>query len=109
MRNHPIQSSEQNVLNRALDNEFDAVVVSGGQYDGSSLQREQSPLMAQKIVESGNYVYICVAPPGTAQAAAGWQCKRIDSSVAGTTVFTWADGDTEFNNVATDPTALSYS
>lgn len=108
-RNHPIQDSEQRILNKALDNEFNALVVSSGMYDGVSLQRAVDPsLMAQVIVESGAYTYICIAPPGTDRSTAKWQCKRIDTSTTGTTVFTWADGNTDFDNSATDPTALTY-
>lgn len=109
MRNHPIQDSEQNVLNKAMDSDFDALVVSPGEYDGHDLQRPESGLMAQKIVESSGYTYICKAPPGTAQSTALWRCKRIDQTVSGTTVITWADGNINFDNVATDPTSLTYS
>lgn len=61
------------------------------------------------IVVSGDYTYICKAPVGTAEASAAWSCKRIDGSVSGTTKIKWADGDDSYDNVATDPTALSYS
>lgn len=66
-------------------------------------------LQATKITESGNYTYIGKAVIGSSQANAVWQCMRIDESVAGTTVITWADGDANYNNIATDLTALSYS
>ena len=64
---------------------------------------------AQKITVSGSYTYIGIAAPGTAQATAKWRCKRIDESVSGTTIFTWADGDALFDNISTDLTALTYS
>lgn len=64
---------------------------------------------AMKIVESGDLTYICTAAPGTALATAKWQCKLIDESTAGTTLITWADGNLNFDNVATDPTGLTYS
>lgn len=60
--------------------------------------------LAAKITSSGGYTYVGEAAPGTAQATAAWRCCRIDST--GTTV--WADGDGNFDNVATDLTALSY-
>lgn len=69
----------------------------------------QESVMAKKITVSGDYTYIATAPPGTAQGSSAWRVFRIDSSVSGDTVFTWADGDNLFNNVATDLTALSYS
>jgi len=65
------------------------------------------PGTALKLTESGSYTYIGTAPPGTAESAASWRCLRLDDS-AGLTI-TWADGDVEFDNVATDLTALSYS
>lgn len=65
--------------------------------------------VAKKITVSGDYTYIAIAVPGTADVSATWQVQRIDVSVAGDTRFMWADGDTNFDNVATDLTALSYS
>ena len=67
------------------------------------------PPFATKITVSGSYTYIGIAAPGTAQATAKWQCKRIDESVSGTTIITWADGSANFDQVATDLTALTYS
>lgn len=77
--------------------------------DFNLILQENSDNWAQKITVDGDYTYIAIAPIGTAQTDAKWQVKRIDTSVAGTTVFTWADGDDSFNNVASDLTALSYS
>ena len=65
-------------------------------------------LFAQKVTVDGDDTYIGEAEPGTLQAAAKWRCKKISVS-GGTTTVTWADGNTEFDNVATDLTALSYS
>ncbi len=61
--------------------------------------------LAVKITQSGGFTYIGESLPGTAEATASWRAQRISSS--GTTV--WADGDSDFNNVATDLTGLSYS
>lgn len=60
-----------------------------------------------KITESGDYTYIAKAPVGTAQASAAWQAFRIDESSG--LVILYADGDANFDNIATDLTALSYS
>lgn len=65
--------------------------------------------MAKKITAVGSITYIASATPGTAQAAAAWQVQKVDESIAGTTVITWADGNANFDNVATDLTALIYS
>ena len=64
---------------------------------------------AQKIVVATVYTYICLAEPGTAEASALWSISRIEDLGSGNSVITWADGNSKFDNVATDPTALSYS
>lgn len=63
--------------------------------------------LATKITVSGSITYIGEAAAGTAQATAAWRCQKIDESSG--TVITWADGNTNFDNVATDLTALTYS
>ena len=65
--------------------------------------------MAIKITVDGNITYIAYAAPGTAQATAGWQCRKLDTSISNTTVITWADGDASFDNSATDLAGLNYS
>lgn len=62
---------------------------------------------ATKITTVGDITYIANAIAGSAESAAVWQAKKIDATTG--VVITWADGDTNFNNVATDLTALSYS
>lgn len=63
--------------------------------------------VATKITVVGSITYIGIAKPGTAQSAAKWQCQKIDETSG--TVITWADGNANYDNVATDLTALSYS
>lgn len=67
---------------------------------------EEKPL-ASKITVDGAVTYIATALPGTAQATAAWQVKKIDETTG--VVITWADGDANFDNSATDLTALTYS
>lgn len=62
---------------------------------------------ATKITTVGDVTYIANAPAGSAESAAVWQAKKINA--ADGVVITWANGDTKFDNVATDLTALSYS
>jgi len=69
----------------------------------------QIDAVAKKITVDGSYTYIAAAPIGTAQATAKWQAKCIYDDGAGTTTITWADGDANFDNSATDLTALTYS
>lgn len=100
---------EQYMQNTSYDEDFGVNTVEGLSFDGAALTRLLSDFLAKKITVSGDYTYIGMAPPGTAQGSSAWAAFRIDSSVAGTTVFTWADGNASFDNVATDLTALSYS
>jgi hypothetical protein len=60
-----------------------------------------------KITETGSFSYIAKAAIGTAQSANEWQVYRVDESTG--TIILWADGNADFDNVATDLTALSYS
>lgn len=107
-RNHPIQDSEQNVLNKAYLPDKKAVAVAAIKTDGTNEKYEVTTQVASKITTSGTFTYIAVAPIGTAQSSAKWQVKRIEES-GSDVLITWADGNDNFDNVATDLTALSYS
>lgn len=61
---------------------------------------------ATKITIDGTDVYVAIAPPASLQADPVWQCQKIDTAAI---TIKWADGNTDFDNVATDLTALSYS
>lgn len=101
--------SEQTVLEKVFIPETKTIAVTGYGYDGVDAQAIPASAMATKITTVGDVTYIGKAKTGTAQSTAKWQCKKIDSSTAGTVVITWADGDAEFNNASTDLTALTYS
>lgn len=58
----------------------------------------------RKVTVDGTDTYIGHALPGTAEATAKWRCQKIDTN--GTR--TWAGGG-QFNQVATDLTALVYA
>lgn len=84
------------------------MIVSNLGVDGSdNLQRPIAPCLATKITESGSITYVAKAAPGTAQATAKWQCMKIDETTG--MVITWADGNSNFDNAATDLTSLTYS
>lgn len=117
MRNDPIKESEQQILNKVYEDAYKALAVISGQYDGIKLEFPISPNVAQikKIVVSGSIttVYKAIAPVGTAAASAAWMIYKqvIDQTVAGTTdvTVTWADGNTNFDNVATNLPSLTYT
>jgi hypothetical protein len=62
---------------------------------------------AIKLTEDGAITYVAYAVPGTAQSAASWKCMKMDATSG--LIITWADGNTNFDNVATDLTTLTYS
>lgn len=99
--------SEQNVLNDSFDEEFGVSTVQPLGFDGVSLQRALADSMAIKVTVDGTTTYAGFAAPGTAQSTAKWQALKIDSSSG--TIVTYADGNSNFDNVATDLTSLSYS
>jgi hypothetical protein len=104
---HTKPYSIPHIENLGFDPEFQVPVVQPLGYDGVNVQRSIADSTALKVTTVGTITYVAVAAPGTAQATAKWQAYKIDSS--GGVVLTWADGDSSFDNVATDLTALTYS
>lgn len=66
------------------------------------------PPWATKITSVGSIIYIAIAPPGSAQSAAVWKCKSIDSVDPNNIVIKWAD-QANPSQVATDLPSLTYS
>ncbi|HUW10510.1 MAG TPA: hypothetical protein VM537_12335 [Anaerolineae bacterium] len=64
--------------------------------------------LAVKVTVAGAVTYVAIALIGTLQATALWQAKRI-TVAAGDTVVEWADGNADFDNVATNLALLAYS
>ena len=102
-----IAKSTQEMQNLGFDTEFNIPTTEGLGYDGVNLQRKLGDNMAVKVTTVGDVTYIGIAAPGTAQATAKWQCKKIDETTG--VVVTWADGNADFDNTSTDLTSLSYS
>lgn len=103
-----IEKTTQEIDNLSFDTTYNVKVVEGLGHDGQGVQRKNADNMATKITVVSDNTYIGVAKPGTAEATAKWQCKKI-AVAGGTTTITWADGNADFDNVATDLTALTYS
>lgn len=80
---------------------------AGGVSTGHGFKYVGNISVATKITESGTTTYVAKANPNTAQSDASWQAFKIDESSG--LVITWADGNDNFDNAATDLTALSYS
>lgn len=79
---------------------------TGGLSTGQGFKFSSDIDEAAVIHTAGSVTYVAVAAPGTDVADPLWQVKKIDAS--SDTVITWADGNANFDNVATDLTSLSY-
>jgi len=101
--------SEQTLLNKSFNRDTGILQVEPMGTDGVGSRVETSSITNTKIVTDGLTTYIGKSAPGTAQATAKWQCKKIVDDGAGTVTITWADGNGSFDNVATDLSALTYS
>lgn len=97
--------SVQEIENQSFDTDLNTKVNQPLAYDGVNLQRKNADNLATKIQTSGTDTFIGIAAPGTAQGTAKWQAQKIDTNGN----ITWADGDANFDNVATDLTSLTYS
>lgn len=75
--------------------------------DTEQIQAIQGVPLAVKKTVVGTTTYIGYALPGTAESSAAWRAMKLDESSG--LVITWADGDDNFDNVATDLTSLTYS
>jgi len=62
---------------------------------------------ALKWTVVGSVTYFAKAAPGSDEASPVWQCFKLDETSGGK--ITWADGNSLYNNVATDLASLSYS
>ena len=99
--------SSQEIDNLSFDTDFLTKVFQQVGYDGQNVQRSNADSLAIKLTEDGAITYIAVAAPGTAQSTEKWQVRKVDETSG--TIVTWADGNSDFDNTATDLTALSYS
>jgi len=85
-----------------------SVVGSGAaSVSGSTPVSDTSELFATHSVISGDFTYVGQATAGSDSGDAVWRCKEIYNDGALYTV-KWADGDTDFDNVANNIASLSY-
>lgn len=80
---------------------------AGGVSTGQPFKFVDGIPYSYKVTVDGTSTYVGVANPGTNQSSALWQCFKVDTSSG--TIVTYADGNSNFDNVATDLTSLSYS
>lgn len=72
----------------------------------SQSKSSYSALLATKITESGDITYVAKAAIGASQSSAVWQAMKIDETTG--LVVTWADGNANFDNIASNLAALTY-
>lgn len=99
--------SLQHIFNRSFNEETQQLMVLLLGQDGQGIQMLNADNLAIKVTVSGSITYVGKAAPGSDQASAVWQCMKIDETSG--TVITWANGNANFDNIATDLTALTYS
>jgi len=109
--------SPDQMASDSFDRTFRQYAVEVLGYDGTNLQRirtDESGVLqttdknyAYKVTEDGDVTYVAIGAVGSAQASDVWQAMKIDQTTGA--VITWADGDSDFDNVATDLSVLSYS
>lgn len=74
------------------------------------VESPQSPAVqyAQIIDDTPPYLYVCEAAIGAISTDAVWRIKRIET-VSGVLLTKWADGDSNFNNIANNRTTYTYA
>lgn len=89
--------------------------MAGKQFgETATYMRKQSFTLILTYVAAGNGVgqveCVCAAEPGTTDATAKWQIKKLiyDVNNAVTDV-QWADGNDLYDNVCTSPASLTFS
>jgi hypothetical protein len=99
------EKTVQAILNANCD-ETGKLNIGIGTWDGTSWIASSTDY-AVKVTEVGAVTYLGKAAPGSAEASAVWQVKKIDCT-SGVKI-TYAGGNAGFSNVATDLTILSFS
>lgn len=67
--------------------------------------------LAERVdYDDGNHaIYIGAATAGSSDSVAVWRIKKLWYAGDNFTASTWADGDTKFDNIWDNRTALTYS
>jgi hypothetical protein len=76
----------------------------GGVSTGQPFKFVDLPNYDIKITESGSYIYVGFAKPGTAESTAAWKVMRIDETTG--MKITWAGGAADFKYAVTDMASL---
>ena len=106
-----IIQSEHIGPNKTGDN-IEAKRVAGYRWSPASAEWERdtgaTPALASRLDDTADPVlYIGKAPIASATSSAVWQISKLDTSSG--LIKTWADGDSDFNNIWDNRASLSYS
>lgn len=113
--------SSQAIDNFSFDEEFLVKVVelvkrnqagTAIEYFNPATEETLAGLLATKLddVSTSNITYAGKAAIGSSGASAVWRIMKIDESGTPTTLsITWADGNSNFDNVWDNRTSLTYS
>jgi hypothetical protein len=73
------------------------------------IRSQQNPFYkeALKVNVVGAVTYVAKAPAGSLQSDPVWQVKKVDETTG--VVITWADGNENYDNSATNLTVLTYA
>lgn len=80
--------------------------VRADEVDGKLVQVMRMDSLTVRIDEGATHTYFGYALPGTAESGATWRISRLTNS-SGTLVY--ADGNSNFDNVWSDRSSLTYS
>lgn len=58
---------------------------------------------------TGSITYVGYAVIGSATSSASWKIKRLDESGSPELIITWADGNSNYDNIWDNRASLSYS
>lgn len=101
--------STAHILNSSFDEATQNLAAVGVLYDGTNLVYQMSPDMSLRLDDTTttDVTYVGVASPGSAEGSAVWKIKKIDETTG--LSITWADGNSNADNIWTNRASLTYS
>ena len=109
----PTDLSEQGVLNKSFDNEFNVLAVENLVFNPATNTLDRfsgdSISYATRIDDTTtpNTTYLGKAPIGSVTSSAVWQIAKLDTSSG--LIKTWADASSSFNQVWNNRAGLTYA
>jgi hypothetical protein len=103
--------TNQEIYNVVIEVEASNTIVAGqpGPAGPTGLSEDSVAYARQTDFATESLIYKGEAEAGTSFSTAAWRIRRIVLSEDGDVSETWADGDSNFDNVWDDRASLSYS